>query len=116
MSGGYCYGEPAPTEKCPYCGTECHADFVDIGVGMQQCEPFHCSCGATEIGTFDTNEATADEMKKSWYAPDSPPGSSANVIAGKVVSYREARAVYEALYPFSATEAGQKLIRGKVPE
>ncbi|MEB5480878.1 hypothetical protein P8825_15035 [Shouchella clausii] len=37
--------------KCPYCSNECHADFVDNGVGMVQCGPYHCyNCGASEIG------------------------------------------------------------------
>ena len=40
-----------PTEKCAYCGSEMEADWVDNGVGMVQCGPYHCfSCGASEIG------------------------------------------------------------------
>lgn len=40
-----------PSEKCPYCGDSMEADFVDVGVGMMQCGPYHCySCGASEIG------------------------------------------------------------------
>lgn len=40
-----------PTKECPYCKEEMEADFVDIGIGMQQCGPYHCqSCGASEIG------------------------------------------------------------------
>jgi rubredoxin len=32
--------------KCPACGLIAVADFVDNGVGMQQCGPFGCeSCG-----------------------------------------------------------------------
>lgn len=27
---------------CPNCGKIAEADFVDIGVGMQQSGPFHC--------------------------------------------------------------------------
>lgn len=34
---------------CPNCGHVARADFVDIGVGMQQCGPFGCEkCGWVE--------------------------------------------------------------------
>lgn len=40
-----------PTQPCPYCQTDMHADWVDNGVGMVQCGPYHCeNCGASEIG------------------------------------------------------------------
>lgn len=36
---------------CPYCPGEMEADYVDVGVGMVQCGPFHCyECGSSEIG------------------------------------------------------------------
>lgn len=91
MSGGYTYGEREPTEKCPYCGTECTADFVDIGVGYQQCGPYHCEgCGASQIGPYDRDRPlSADEKRTGWYGPDSDPGSSANVIGGKVVPHHQ---------------------------
>ena len=42
------------TEKCPYCGSECEADWVDVDVSLVQCGPFHCeNCGASEIGPYD---------------------------------------------------------------
>ena len=94
------HGSPWDIEivKCPYCGELCEADFVDIGVGMQQCGPFHCeSCLATQIGPFDDNSARAlsdDERQTGWYAPRTPPGSSANVIHGRVVSQYVMRAAY----------------------
>ena len=96
MAGGYAYGEHEPTEPCPYCGAHCRADFVDIGVGFQQCGPYHCNdCGASEIGAFDEErELTPREEETGWYAPDEPPGSSANVINGKIVSYVQARSAY----------------------
>lgn len=35
--------------KCPKCGAIAVADFVDIGVGMQQCGPYSCeTCGWQE--------------------------------------------------------------------
>lgn len=42
-------------EKCPYCGTECEADWVDADVTWYQCGPYNCEkCGASEIGRFDS--------------------------------------------------------------
>lgn len=111
---GYCYGEPEPIEPCPYCSTPCRADFVDVSVGMVQCGPYHCeACGASEMGPND-EPTTADERKHGWFAPGAPPSQDANVVDGKIVSYREAKVVYEALYPFSATDAGRAYIRGDV--
>ena len=35
--------------KCPKCGNHCLAQFEDVGVGMAQVTPYHCStCGWTE--------------------------------------------------------------------
>jgi hypothetical protein len=97
MAGGYTYGDHEPTEPCPYCGTICRADFVDIGVGYQQCGPYHCdNCGASEIGTYDADRPlTAEERSAGWYAPGAAPGSSANVIGGRIVSHVQARAAYQ---------------------
>jgi hypothetical protein len=94
--GGYGYGDHEPTEACPYCSTICRADFVDVGVGMQQCGPFHCdACGASEIGPYDeSRELSAAEVQTGWYGPSSEPGSSANVINGKVVGYVQMRDTY----------------------
>lgn len=94
--GGYCYGEHEPTEKCPYCGTICRADFVDIGVGMQQCGPFHCNnCFASEIGAYDEERPLSEqEQATGWYAPGAEAGSSANVIDGRIVSHVQARRAY----------------------
>ncbi|MBG9837927.1 MULTISPECIES: hypothetical protein [Bacillus cereus group] len=40
-----------PTQECPYCKSKMEADWVDVGVGMVQCGPYHCyECGASEIG------------------------------------------------------------------
>ena len=93
---GYPYGQHEPTEPCPYCGIICRADFVDIGVGMQQCGPYHCdACGASEIGPYDDPRPLSDmEAKCGWYAPGAIPGSSANVIDGRVVSHVQARRAY----------------------
>ncbi|MCA1066369.1 hypothetical protein LCL98_23545 [Rossellomorea aquimaris] len=40
-----------PSRPCPYCQNQTDADWVDNGVGMVQCGPYHChDCGASEIG------------------------------------------------------------------
>lgn len=85
-------------EQCPYCGEKCEADWCDVGVpgAMQQVGPFHCmACGASEIGTYDEErELTEQEKKTGWYAPGAEPGSSANVIDGKIVSHTEINKAY----------------------
>lgn len=94
--GGYAYGQDQPIEKCPYCGAICEADFVDIGVGYQQCGPYHCAkCGASEIGPYDdARPLHKEEIAKGWYSPGTEPGSSANVIDGRIVSHRAAKRAY----------------------
>ncbi len=105
------------TEKCPYCGTDCDADWVDVGVGLVQCGPFHCmNCFASQMGPYDEErEEEPDGMRRGtgWYEPHSEPGSSANVIGGKIVGHEEALDTYKALYPYSATEEGKESIRKK---
>ena len=60
------------TEKCPYCNTECYADWVDVGVGAVQCQPYHCeNYYAYEIGPHDEPcELTPEENETGWYKPD----------------------------------------------
>jgi len=100
MSGGYLYGEKEPYEHCPYCGHICSADYVDIGVGMQQCGPFHCvSCHASEIGPYDDSRPlSVAEEKTGWYAPESEPGSSANVLNGEHVHHEHMKEVYQRFF------------------
>ena len=53
-----------PSKPCPYCGSECEADWFDIGVGMHQCGPYYCdSCGASEIGP-EGSAGISDEEKE----------------------------------------------------
>ena len=57
---------------CPYCGELTYADYVDIGVGMEQVSPYSCLCGALQIGPYDDidpNRITKDELDKGWYKP-----------------------------------------------
>lgn len=97
--GGYGYGDLEPKERCPYCGAVCCADFVDVGVGMVQCGPYHCErCLASEIGPHDEPRYLSEtERKTGWYAPNSPAGSSANVDeGGGHISWHEKDSIYRA--------------------
>lgn len=102
------------SEKCPYCGTECEADWVDVGVGLVQCGPFHCeNCHASEIGpeikkwyVYDFEEDKAiwkeghpfseKEIETGWYDPKSKKVSPyANTVNGKLVDHQTARVAYK---------------------
>ena len=85
-----------PTRPCPYCQAMCDADFVDVGVGLVRCGPYHCEqCGASEIGPNDEERSLTTQERTGWYAPNTEPGSSANVIGGKIVSHRQMKATYQ---------------------
>ena len=109
---GYTYGD-APVERCPYCGSVCEADWVDVGVEYEQCGPFHCiDCGAIQIGPYDKEVELLDEEKRThWYAPNRPYSGSGNMVGGRLVSHEVALQVYKDNYPFSATEEGREYIR-----
>ena len=99
MSGGYTYGEPEPKHQCPYCGTWCHADFCDIGVGMQQVGPYHCDrCDASEAGPCEDYKSRPDyDAATGWYKPGSAPGDTANVDGtGRHISWQDADTLYRA--------------------
>jgi hypothetical protein len=85
-----------PSKNCPYCGTECEADWVDVGVGMVQCGPYYCeNCGASEIGPYDSpRELTEQENKTGWYGPGKPISDKANTFMGKPVDHKTAKALY----------------------
>ncbi|GEA15545.1 hypothetical protein E308F_17890 [Moorella sp. E308F] len=87
-----------PTRPCPYCGTECEADWVDVGVGYQQCGPYYCpNCGASEIGPFDDEARilTDEEKKTGWYKPGSPVSDKANTFKDCLVDHKTAKRLYE---------------------
>lgn len=58
---------------CPYCGENCWAEWVDNGVGLEQCGPYCCrACGAAEIdvfGMFDNRTLSENEKETGWYEP-----------------------------------------------
>ena len=113
----YSHGGNEPIVPCPYCASPCEADFVDVGVGFTQCGPYHCQiCNATQIGAYDNyydpykmlppSKGTSNEhmrpprvlelheVKTGWYAPQTLPGSSANMIHGEVVRYKDMEQEY----------------------
>jgi len=74
------------------------ADWVDVGVGMVQCGPYHCfACHASEIGperkkvkrTLD-----ADELRTGFYKGRVSP--HANQLNGVPVDYKTADMLYRA--------------------
>lgn len=57
---------------CPFCLSKTDAEFVDVGVGLQQCGPNFCAeCGATEIGPGFTPE-TDEPQLCGWYKRKPP--------------------------------------------
>lgn len=60
-------------QDCPYCGSPCDADWVDVGVGHVQCGPYHCeNCHAYEIGPEweEVEHRLSEEEKETgWYKP-----------------------------------------------
>jgi hypothetical protein len=110
-----------PSQKCPYCGEECEADWVDVGVGMVQCGPYHCdNCGASEIGpelndwlniepdghNMFLNELEPElkhghpfsdkELDTGWYDPANGKRISpyANTVNGQLVDHKTAKKMY----------------------
>ena len=85
------------TAICPYCQYDgCDADFVDIGIGMQQCGPYHCpKCGASEVSSLDARELLPIEAETGWYAPGTPASENANTVGGMLVDHETARRAYQ---------------------
>lgn len=78
---------------CPYCGEIIYCDEVDIGIGWQQCGPYHCeACGASEIHPNDTLPLDEDEEETGFYKNRISP--IANTSHGKLVNHKEAEKLY----------------------
>lgn len=59
-----------PSKPCPYCRMDMEADWVDVGVGMVQCGPYHCwNCGASEIGPELDDYCYKDREGNNIYLP-----------------------------------------------
>ena len=79
---------------CPYCGEIIYCDEVDVGVGYQQCGPYHCeACGASEIHPNDTLPLDEDEEETGFYKNRiSPVANQTN--DGKLVNHKKALELY----------------------
>lgn len=94
-----CIGKGAYDESiaiCPYCDNQkCYADWVDIGIGIEQCGPFYCmECGASEISYLDKRELSEEEMQTGWYMPGMPVSENANTAGGVLVDHVSAKKLY----------------------
>jgi hypothetical protein len=101
LSGGdSAYSEPV--YACPYCNGPCEANFVDIGVGVQQCGPFVCGlCGAAETGLHQPDsELTAIEQLTGYYEP---PARSEEMVDVKIPFYALVRMPKHAATPAMLT-------------
>lgn len=92
-----------PQMPCPYCATPMDADWVDVGVGMVQCGPYHCfGCNASEIGpergrqTDDQLNLDEDERRTGFYKGRISP--LANQENGKPIDYKTADRIYREKY------------------
>lgn len=62
-----------PEVNCPYCGTPCEAEYVDVGVGLVQVTPHGChNCHAVEGGPYDDHRDDYDPST-GWYKPEEAP-------------------------------------------
>lgn len=93
------------TCSCPYCEATCECDLVDVGVGLVQAGPYHCeACGAIECGAYDDtpDDLARRDPKTGWFPPGSAPGSSANMIDGRLATVGEASDAYHARFAGSS--------------
>jgi hypothetical protein len=61
-------------KTCPICDSEnIDAEFVDIGVGEQQCTPYVCGdCGSWQVGPYDEPQPNL-VIRFGWYVnPENP--------------------------------------------
>jgi hypothetical protein len=78
------------------------ADWVDVGVGMVQCGPYHCfACNVSEIGPEYQKEKEAgkldtDEIRTYFYKGRISP--HANQIDGIPIDHKTADTLYRTKY------------------
>lgn len=64
--------EDKPEHKCPVCGADCEAEWVDIGFGSysQQAGPWHCECGwVDECPYVDPNKCKSCLNERTCFSP-----------------------------------------------
>ncbi|MBL3821381.1 hypothetical protein RCJ96_06090 [Bacillus sp. BSL6] len=100
-----------PTKECPYCKEEMEADFVDIGIGMQQCGPYHCQvCGASEIGPELYDWYYQDREGRTLYLT----GKRRYYIWAKKKYKFSGNPVLKPGHPFSKTELETGYYQGRI--
>lgn len=68
--------------RCPQCGGECEAEFVDIGVGMQQVTPYGCVDCEWYEGKGQTEEVVMtehDESRSAVQEQDNAPATDSGI-------------------------------------
>lgn len=94
LAGGKDIYDP-PIYGCPYCGFPCSADYVDVGVGMQQCGPYFCqACKACQHHPEDSEPTDDAGIITGWHLPGAPISRHNNTVDGILVGHREAKAAY----------------------
>jgi hypothetical protein len=114
------YDDPEP---CPYCGAGCHAEFVDVGVGMAQCGPYRCeNCHAYELKdgyNGDSATWTDKERETGWREPSQEPQITCigcHKTPNELDEYIESSAVEEmtpTMYVMSEEGTFNKFLQGK---
>jgi hypothetical protein len=100
-----------PSQECPYCKAEMEADWVDVGVGMVQCGPYHCyECEASEIGPELWDWYYTDREGEVLYLP----GKRVYVEWAKKKMRWGFQTVLKPGHPFSETELKTGFYQGKI--
>lgn len=100
-----------PSQECPYCKSSMEADWVDNGVGMVQCGPYHCyDCGASEIGPELYNWYYKDRTGNTLYMP----GKRKYFEWAKKKLKFSGRPVLKPGHPFTETELKTGYYQGKI--
>lgn len=100
-----------PSKECPYCKSNTEADYVDVGVGMVQCGPYHCyECGASEIGPELGNWYYQDRKGNTLYLPS----KRAYTTWAKKKTRYFGKPVLKIGHPFSEEELKTGFYHGKI--
>lgn len=103
-----------PSKECPYCKSSMEADYVDVGVGMVQCGPYHCyECGASEIGPEIDSWYYKDREGQTIYTQSKRQywGFAKKKFRSKV-SYNKSVLRYDA--PFTKEELDTGFYKGRI--
>jgi hypothetical protein len=97
--------------ECPYCKDSMEADYVDVGVGMVQCGPYHCcSCGASEIGPELYDWYYKDREGSTIYLT----GKRNYTLWAKKKTKWDRRPVLKPNHPFTEKELETGFYQGKI--